>query len=120
MNKFRNYSLSKKSDELKKLITEHPDYEICVLAGEEANSGDYSWMFCTDISFDIGEILDYDYYDYNDVVFTDRERLEEKIEDDLYDEYSDKPESEYDAAIKAELEKYEPYWKDVIFIYADN
>lgn len=120
MSKFSNYSLSKKTDELKKLISEHPDYEIVVLAGEEANSGDYVWMFCSDILFGIGEILDYDFYDYNDSVFTDRERLEEKIEDDLYEDYQDKSDEEYEAAIKAEVAKYEPYWKDVIVIYATN
>ena len=120
MSKFSKYSLARKTDELKKLIEEHPDYEIVVLAGEEANGGDYAWMFCTDISFGINEILDCDFYDYNDCVFTDRDRLEEKIEDDLYDEYCDKPQEEYEAAIKAEVAKYEPYWKNVIAIYADN
>ena len=37
MNKFRSYTLSKESDELKKLILENPDLPIVVLAGEEAN-----------------------------------------------------------------------------------
>ena len=32
--------LSKSTEELKKLIAEHPDYPIVVLAGEEANNGD--------------------------------------------------------------------------------
>ena len=38
MNKFYTYALSKKSDELKKLILENPDLPIVVLAGEEAGS----------------------------------------------------------------------------------
>lgn len=113
-------ALTFKTDKLKKLIAEHPDYEIVVLAGKEANSGDYSWMYCSYISFEIGEVLDYDFYDYDDAVFTDRDRLEEKIEEDLYDEYSNKSDEEYEAAIKAEVAKYEPYWKDVICIYATN
>lgn len=116
----RTYSLAKNSDELKKLILENPDLPIVVLAGEDANDGYWGWTYCSSISFGIDEILDYDYYDYDDVVFTDRERLEEKISDDLYDEYHEKSEEEYDVAVKREVEKYEPYWKKVIAIYATN
>ena len=117
----RTYSLTKSSDELKKLISENPDLPIVVLAGEEANTGDYwGWMYCSDISFAIDEILDCNFYDYDDTVFTDRDRLEEKISEDLYDEYHDKSDAEYDEAIKREVKKYEPYWKKVIAIYATN
>lgn len=112
--------LSKSTEELKKLIAEHPDYPIVVLAGEEANSGEYAWMYCSDISFGIGEILEADYYDYNDCMFTDRDDLEEYIEDMLYDEYYGKPEEEYEAAIKAKMAELEPYWTKVIAIYASN
>jgi hypothetical protein len=118
----KGYSLTQKTDELKKLILENPDMPIVVLAGEDANDGYYSWMFCSSISFHIEEILDYDFYDYDydDAIITDRDRLEELIEDILYDEYCDKTEEEYEAAIKNEVEKYEPYWKKVIAIYATN
>ena len=116
----RTYSLVKDSDELKKLILENPDLPIVVLAGEDASCDYWGWTYCSSISFHISEILDYDYYDYDDVVFTDRDRIEEKIADDLYDEYYDKPEEEYEEAIKREVEKYEPYWQKVIAIYATN
>ena len=119
MNKFESY-LSKETGELRKLILENPDLPIVVLAGEEANGGHYCWMFCSDISFCIDEILDCDFYDYDDTVFTDRDRLEERIEDMLYDEYCDKPEEEYEMAIKDKLAELEPYWKKVIAIYATN
>lgn len=120
MNKFRSYSLTQKSDELKKLILENPNLPIVVLAGEETNIGDYSWMFCSKISFYIDEILDCEFYDYNDAVFCDRDRLEEYIEDMLYDEYSEKSEEEYDKAINDKLAELEPYWTKVIAIYATN
>lgn len=120
MSTFTNYTLTEKSDELKNLILENPDLPIVVLAGEEANGGDHCWVFCSSISFGIDEILDCDYYDYDDTVFTDRNRLEEKIEDDLYEEYNNKTDEEYNEAIKCELAKYEPYWKKVIAIYATN
>ena len=115
----RTYSLVKNSDELKKLILENPDLPVVVIAGEEA-SIDCRWTYCSDISFTIDEILDCEFYDYDDTIFTDRDRLEEKIEEDLYDEYCEKSEEEYNKAIKQEVEKYEPYWKKVIAIYANN
>ena len=116
----RAYSLAKSSDELKKLILENPDLPIVVLANEDSTSGDWSWTYCSSISFDIGEILDCDFYDYDDTVFTDRDRLEEYIGDMLYDEYRDKSDEEGETAIKRKLEELEPYWKKVIAIYATN
>lgn len=116
----RTYSLTKSSDELKKLILENPDLPIVVLAGEDANDGYWSWMYCSSVSFDISEILDCDYYDYDDSVFVDRDRLEEKIADDIYDENEELSDEECEELIKRELEKYEPYWKKVIAIYANN
>jgi len=110
--------VTKKTEELKKLIAEHPDYPIVVLAGEEANSGDYSWMYCSDISFDVGEILDAEYYDYNDAMITDRDRLEEIVEERLFDTGLEGEELE--KAIKAKIAELEPYWTDVIAIYATN
>ena len=112
--------LAHSTEELKKLIAEHPDYPIVVLAGEEANGGDHSWMYCSDISFGIDEILDADFTDYNDCAFTDRDSLEEHIEDMLYDEFYGKPEEEYAAAIKAKMAEFEPSWVKVIVIYASN
>lgn len=120
MNKFRNYALTQPIDELKKLILENPDLPIAVLAGEDANSGWSGYMFCTSISFSIGEILDCDFYYYDDGVFTDRDELEEYIIDILSDEYPDMSDEEFDAIVRKEVEKYEPYWKEVIAIWADN
>lgn len=120
MNKFRGYTLTKESNELKNLILENPDLPIVVLAGEEASSGYWGWTYCSSISFNLDEILDCDFYDYDDTVFTDRGRLEEHIEDMLYDEYSKKSDEEYEVAIKNKLTELEPYWTKVIAIYATN
>lgn len=120
MSRFESYTLTKETEELRKLILENPELPIVILANEDSSNADYGWTFCSSISFYIEEILDCDFYDYNDEVFTEKERLEEKIADDLYDDYHDKSEKEYEAAIKREVEKYEPYWKKVIVIYATN
>ena len=116
----RTYSLTKNSDELKKLIFENPDLPIVVLAGEDANDGYWCWTYCSSISFGISEILDCDFYDSDDSVFTDRDRFEEKIADDIYDEHEEASDEYCEELIKRELEKYEPYWKKVIAIYATN
>ena len=118
MNKV--YSLAKSSDKLKKLIAENPDLPIVILANEDSSCGDWGWTYCSSISFDIGEILDCDYYDYNDTVFVDRDRLEEYIEDMLYDDYYGEPMEKYNKAVKDKLAELEPYWTKVISIYASN
>ena len=120
--------LTTNTDELKKLIEKHPDYPIVVLAGEEANiGGDYYWMFCSDISFDVGEILDCETPYYGEAVCCDREHFEEEMSDWLYDKLLDDgedaqhmPDEEFDKLLKEEIEKYEPYWKKVIVIWANN
>lgn len=111
-------SITKSTDELKELIKQHPDYPICVLAGEDTNSGDYPWMYCSDIRFSVGEILDCDFLDYDDTTFTDRDRVQEVVEEHFYDDGLEG--EELDQAVKNMLESLEPYWKDAIFIWASN
>ena len=53
-------------------------------------------------------------------MFTDRDELEEYITDILCDEYPNVSDKEFDAIVKKEVEKYEPYWQKVIAIWADN
>lgn len=120
MSRFENYTLTQKTDKLKKLILENPDLPIVVLANSDSTCGDFYWTYCSSISFGLDEILDCDFYDYDDTVFCDRDRLEEHIEDMLYDEYCEKSEEEYEAAIKNKLAELEPYWTKVIAIYATN
>ena len=72
------------------------------------------------MTFGLGEILDADYCDNSDCVFTDRDYLEEFISDSLYDEYHDKSPDEYDEAVKRKMAELEPYWTKVIAIYASN
>ena len=115
-----DYSLTQKTDELKKLIFENPDLPIVILANEDSTSGNWYWTYCSSISFGIDEILDCEFYDYDDTVFTDRDRLEKYIEDILYNEYCEKTDEEYEKAIKDKLAELEPYWKKVIAIYATN
>ena len=120
MSELKRLNLDHATDGLRRIILENPDLPIVILADESSVIDNGAWTYCSKVSFKVEEMLDCEYYDYGDMVITDRDRLEEIIEDRLYDEYHDKPESEYDAAIKAEVEKFEPYWKKVIAIYATN
>ena len=116
--------LTTKTDELKKLIAENPDLPIVVLAGTDATDGEQS-MYCGDIRFGIDEILDCE-VPYMEYVETDRINFEEQIEEWLWDEMGgndrDTKLSEivFEEALKETKAKYEPYWKKVITIYADN
>lgn len=119
------FQISEKSDELKKLIAEHPDYDICVLVGEDAHGGgDYYWMYATDIKFSVKEILSVE-TPYNDEVCTDRDTFNERTEEWLWEEmgepeFSESEEAEFQAKLKDKIAEYDPYWKNVICIWADN
>ena len=112
---------TKQTDELKQLISEHPDYPIVVLCNNEVCFDDgYCWWYAPEIIFSIGEILDCE-QDINDErVYTDRDEFEEDLADILGDsgDYDKTTDEEFDAIVKAELAKYEPYWKKVIQIRA--
>lgn len=113
------YSLTQNTDKLKKLIDEYPDYKIAVLAGEDATTGMDRWTYCSEITFDVGEILDCpDMYDADGSIFTDRDRFAEFIEEQMFDEGLEG--DALDAAVKAKVAEFEPYWENVIFIMATN
>lgn len=107
--------------ELRKLIAENPDLPIVAIAGEEANGGDYCWMYCSSVSAQIEEILDARLPFDDERVFSDREMFEEAIADHLNDKETENlSEEDFDALVKTEIAKYEPYWRKVIAVYVDN
>lgn len=119
--------------ELKKLILEHPGYPIAVLCSENANCGDYVWMYASDIRFGVGTLLDCVQPVDDCCVFNDKDFFYEKLKEWLFEHmcyelnrdimHSDdkKPtEEEFKKRFEEEKAKYEQYWKDCIFIYADN
>lgn len=114
------YCMAKKTDELKKLIAEHPDYEIVVLAGENAWDECHIWTFCSDISFSIGEILDYDVVDDYEYVFDNRDNFQDFLIDRIADENPNASDEELEKLLNEKLKEFEPYWKKVIYIYANN
>jgi len=110
------------SYELRKLIAENPDLPIVVLAGEEANNcGDYYWMYCSEVSASLDEILDTTTPYNEEKVFTDRVEFKEAVSDHLINDETEKlSDAEFDALVEAEVAKYDPYWRKVIAIWATN
>lgn len=110
------------TDELKKLIAEHPDYPIVVIVANEVVADDfYGWWYAPSLSFSIGEILDCEQGVNDEKVYTDRDDFEEDLADILGDsgDYDETTDEEFDKIVQEELKKYEPYWKKVIQIRAD-
>ena len=66
-------NLATSSDELKKLILEHPDYPIVVVAGQDACNSDYPDTYCSKIHCEIGMILDCETPYTNEEVMTDED-----------------------------------------------
>ena len=112
----------KQTDELKKLIAEHPEYPIVVMVANEVVADDfYGWWYAPSLSFSIGEILDCEQDVNDEKVYVDRDDFEEDLADVLGDsgDYDETTDEEFDKIVQEELKKYEPYWKKVIQIRAD-
>ena len=127
MAKIFPLELAKPTNELKKLIKQYPDYPIVVLVGEDAAVPEYRRTYCSSIQFEVAEILDCETpYDNDCIVCNDRNEFNENFKEWLWDELggNDKrhqiTEEEFQKIFAEEKAKYEPYWKKVIAIYADN
>ena len=106
-------NIIKDSTELRKLIAENPELPIVVLASEDSwNEESFAWCFCSNVRAAIDEILDCELPFGYGKVFNDRDEFEEELAI-----YLDVPDEDI---FQRELEKYNPYWKKVIAIYADN
>lgn len=118
------YRLIHDATALRKLIAENPDLPIVVLAGEEANGGDWSWVYCASVDCNITEILDIKTpYDRDDgIVFDDKGDFEEAVADVLEDreECKNMTNAEFDETVKRETAMYDRYWRKVIAVYATN
>ncbi len=110
------------SAELRKLIAENPDLPIVVLVGEYAYSGEWGYEYCSNVSCGVEVILDCEIPFGDGIVPTDKEIFKESLADHLISlpGIEDLTDEEFDTRLKEELAKYEPHWKKVIAICADN
>lgn len=117
----REYDLVHDASELRELIAKHPDLPIAVIAGEEANCGEYSGMYCASVKASINEILDCAAPCNEEIVYSDKDQFEEDMTDYLACQVDENmPDAEFNRMVKAELKKYEPFWKKCICIWASN
>lgn len=118
-----DYDFIKDSAELRRLIAENPDLPIAVLCGEDAASDDYSYTYCSSVTCSVDEILDCETpYDNNGIIESDRDNFYERMQDWLSDQpvYDNMTNDEFEAALKAEIAKYDKHWKKCICIWATN
>ena len=112
------------TEKLRKLIIENPDCPLLIFAGEEANSGDYSYMCCTEVSVKKDCVLILDNESpappNDEIVYIGEDELEDDIADAVYDDLPDASEAEQDAEVKKRMNAFEPFWKDCIVVYATN
>lgn len=109
------------TEDLRKIIIDNPDLPLLVFAGEDANNGDYPYMSCSCINSHIGEFLDCS-QTISENCYTDRDDFEHDLADYLCDceDGAAMTDAEFDARLKQELAKYEPYWKKCIILHANN
>ena len=122
MKEYRPLNMfSAQTDELKKLIAEHPDYPIVVITNSEVVDDGYGWWYAPEISFSIGEILDCEQDINDEKTYIDRDDFEEDIQYNLEcdERFDDLTDEEFDAEVRRIMAEYEPYWKNVIQIRAD-
>ena len=124
MKEWLKGDLIHETEKLRKLLIENPECPLLILAGEDANSGDYSYMVCTDISCEKKSvlILDNDAPDppNDELIYVGEDELEDDIADQVYDDMPEASDEDQDAEIKKRMTMFEPYWKECIVVYASN
>ena len=117
---------NKSTDELRQLITEHPDYPIVVEVDSEivADDGYNSWI-APNVHYYIGEILDCCQTINDERIFMDRDDFWEEVsyrifecDNDFETKYGDISTEEYDRLVDEYVAQYDQYWKNVIVIRA--
>lgn len=122
---FEELGYFQKTAHLLELARENPELPLLVMAGEDANIGDYCMMTCSSVSCYVGRVLD---YEYGERIFTDEDDFRDQFEDDNWDDWlaanSNVPEEdrdrEYQEYISEKIKAYDKYWKDCIILEVDN
>ena len=117
------------ADELRELVIENPDLPLLVFAGENAYSDfGYAFTCATYVSARLGEVL-YERGPYEcalkgDMVYCDRDDVEDAIEDYLWNNRTDEQkkwtEAQWDEYVKQEIHKYDPLWEKCIILWVNN
>lgn len=98
-NEFKKYF--ENTDELKQLILDNPDLPLLVFAGEYANRGEWGYEQASINDVRISELT------LRSDLWLDRDDLEEKLSDELSDDYADLSDEEFDRVIDARVNSIE-------------
>lgn len=107
-----------RADDLKKLIAEHPDYPLLVFVGECANYSAYQFVVCTQLSAEVGEVLDCQQTVDDERCYTDRSAFADDLEYNMEEERNqfDGSDAEWEARMERAVSEYDPYWKPCIIV----
>lgn len=117
------FGVAHNTSELRKLIVEHPELPLIVMATENAYFEPYyQATVCSDVHALIGEYLNCCQTVDDEIVFTNRDEFEEKLRDNIEDDYDNRDKSDewIDAEVQRELAEYEPYWEPCILLFVGN
>ena len=114
------------TDELKKLIAEHPDYPIIVEVDSEVVADDnYSSWYAPSLKYRVGELLDCRQTVNDERAYLDRDDFREDVsyyifecDNDYESKYGEFSTEQFDKLVDDYVAKYDEYWKPVIIIYA--
>lgn len=110
------------ADELKQLILGHQELPILVLAGDNANNGDYGFASCSRVRAQEGEFLDCKQKIDACKCYTDRDDFKDDVADFLAGEeqYRDLPYDEFNALVERTVNEYDEFWKFCIILRVDE
>lgn len=107
---------------IKTLIAENPDLPLVFLASDDANNGEWSAMFCSSVSAEIGEFLNCKQEVNDEMCFTDRDDFEDAIYGNIVnsDAYYDHSAEWCEKEAERIAEEYAPYWEKCIIVTVGN
>lgn len=110
---FKDYFISSK--ELRKVLNENPDLPVLfeVLQNDEYGS---DGVYTGNVTWEVGEYLDYDDDIIDGRLMTDREDVEDDVQYELYS-HSEFTYPEVKKLVRMKLRDYEKHWKKCVIIY---
>lgn len=104
--------------ELAEAIKKHPDLPVIFMCSSHIDESyvDYQWYYTTRMSVAVVELFNSDEWG-DDFIFSEREELEEEIEESSYSDFCNsdgsitkKAQKALDAKVAEEMARLEPYW----------
>lgn len=110
--------------ELRKLILENPDLPLLIFAGEDCNSGEYSYELAS-CRCGKGKVLDAPdtvFIPRTDYIYTDEDELHEHFVDNFEGriEFEKLTDKEFFKEVEKAVKELEPYWKECIILYVSG